>query len=111
MQRIGKPGFAGADDFVLTLFGWFQPLFANIYVGLAERARDLAIERVKKKTSVAMSRSMAHHPEVQHIDCPHFLRTGGDDPAGGAYCGRLDKQSGSRPFMARQASRGETSLC
>jgi alkylation response protein AidB-like acyl-CoA dehydrogenase len=68
VQRIGKPGFAGADDYVLTLFGWFQPLFGNIYVGLAERARDLAIERVKKKTSVAMGgRSMAHHPEVQHM--------------------------------------------
>jgi alkylation response protein AidB-like acyl-CoA dehydrogenase len=66
VQRIGKPGFAGADDFLLTLFGWFQPLFGNIYVGLAERARDLAIERVKKKTSVAMCRSMAFHPEVQH---------------------------------------------
>jgi alkylation response protein AidB-like acyl-CoA dehydrogenase len=66
VQRIGKPGFAGADDFILTLFGWFQPLFANIYVGLAERARDLAIERVMKKTSVAMARSMAYHPEVQH---------------------------------------------
>jgi alkylation response protein AidB-like acyl-CoA dehydrogenase len=68
VQRIGKPGFAGADEYVLTLFGWFQPLFGNIYVGLAERARDLAIERVKKKTSVAMGgRSMAHHPEVQHM--------------------------------------------
>ena len=68
VQRIGKPGFAGADDYVLTLFGWFEPLFGNVYVGLAERARDLAIERVKKKTSVAMGgRSMAHHPEVQHM--------------------------------------------
>ena len=66
VQRIGKPGFAGADDFLLTLFGWFQPLFGNVYVGLAERARDLAVERVKKKSSVAMSRSMAYHPGVQH---------------------------------------------
>ena len=35
--------------------------------GIAERARDLAIARVKQKTSVAgMTRSMAYHPEVQH---------------------------------------------
>lgn len=64
--RIRKPGFAGADDYVLTIFGRFEPTIANIYIGLAERARDLAIERVKKKGSVAMSRSMAYHPEVQH---------------------------------------------
>jgi len=64
--RARGPGFAGADEFILTLFGWFEPMFANVYIGLAERARDLAIERIKKKTSVAqMTRSMAYHPGVQ----------------------------------------------
>ena len=49
------------------MFAWAEPLFANIYIGIAERARDLAIARVKQKTSVAgMTRSMAYHPEVQH---------------------------------------------
>ena len=80
VQRVGKSGFAGADDFILTLFGWFQPLFANIYVGLAERARDLAIERVKRKTSVAMNRSMAYHPEVQHIIARIFYELEGMIP-------------------------------
>jgi alkylation response protein AidB-like acyl-CoA dehydrogenase len=62
-----KPGFAGADEYVLTIFGRFEPTIANIYIGIAERARDLAIERVKRKNSVAdMTRSMAYHPEVQH---------------------------------------------
>jgi alkylation response protein AidB-like acyl-CoA dehydrogenase len=55
-----------ADLFVLAIFGWAEPTFANIYVGLAERARDLAIAGVKKRTSLALSRSMAYHPEVQH---------------------------------------------
>jgi alkylation response protein AidB-like acyl-CoA dehydrogenase len=65
--RVRRPGFAGADDFILTLFGRFEPTIANIYIGLAERARDLAIERIKKKSSVAkMTRSMAYHPEIQH---------------------------------------------
>jgi alkylation response protein AidB-like acyl-CoA dehydrogenase len=65
--RTRGPGFAGADEFILTMFGWFEPMFANVYIGLAERARDLAVERVKKKTSVAeMTRSMAYHPEIQH---------------------------------------------
>ena len=65
--RVRPPGFAGADAFILAMFAWAEPLFANIYIGLAERARDLAIARVKQKTSVAgMTRSMAYHPEVQH---------------------------------------------
>jgi alkylation response protein AidB-like acyl-CoA dehydrogenase len=65
--RTRGPGFAGADEFVLTMFGWAEPLFANIYIGLADRARGLAIERIKNKRSVAeMTRSMAYHPGVQH---------------------------------------------
>jgi len=55
-----------ADLFVLSIFAWAEPTFANIYVGLAERARDLAIAGVKKRTSLALTRSMAYHPEVQH---------------------------------------------
>jgi len=64
---VRRPGFAGADEFVLALFGRFEPSIASIYIGLAERARDLAIERIKKKSSVAMTRSMAHHPGIQHM--------------------------------------------
>ena len=64
---VRKPGFAGANAFVLAMFGRFEPTIANIYIGLAERALDLAVERIKKKRSVAeMTRSMAYHPEVQH---------------------------------------------
>jgi len=64
--RTRGPGFAGADEFILTMFGRFEPTIANIYIGLAERARDLTIERIRKKTSVAeMTRSMAYHPGVQ----------------------------------------------
>jgi alkylation response protein AidB-like acyl-CoA dehydrogenase len=65
--RVRPPGFAGADAFILTMFAWAEPTFANIYLGIAERARDLVLARVKQKTSVAgMTRSMAYHPEVQH---------------------------------------------
>jgi alkylation response protein AidB-like acyl-CoA dehydrogenase len=65
--RVRPPGFAGADLFVLTLFAWAEPTFANIYVGIAERARDLAISGVREKSSVAdMTRSMAYHPGLQH---------------------------------------------
>ena len=82
---------SGADDFILTVFGWFQPLFANVYVGLAERARDLAIERVKKKTSVAMAPLNGHHPEVQHMAARIFYELEAMTP-GRADRGRLDEQ-------------------
>jgi alkylation response protein AidB-like acyl-CoA dehydrogenase len=58
---------AGAADlFVLSVFAWAEPTFANIYYGLAKRAMDLAVEGVKKRTSLAVTRSMAYHPEIQH---------------------------------------------
>ena len=56
----------GADLFVLSVFAWAEPTFATIYTSLAKRAIDLAVEGVKKRTSLALSRSMAYHPEVQH---------------------------------------------
>lgn len=58
---------AGVPDlFVLSIFAWAESTFANVYAGLAERAKDLAIESIKKKTSLGLTRSMAYHPEIQH---------------------------------------------
>ncbi len=58
---------AGTPDlFVLSIFGWAEPTFASIYLGLAQRAMDLAVASAKKRTSLALTRSMAYHPEVQH---------------------------------------------
>jgi alkylation response protein AidB-like acyl-CoA dehydrogenase len=56
----------GVDAFVLGVFAWALLGFASIYYGVAQRACDIALPAVKKKTSLAVSRSMAHHPEVQH---------------------------------------------
>ena len=56
----------GADLFVLSVFAWAEPTFASIYTGLAQRAMDLAVAGVKKRSSLALTRSMAYHPEVQH---------------------------------------------
>jgi alkylation response protein AidB-like acyl-CoA dehydrogenase len=54
------------DAFVLGIFAWALMGFANVYCGLARRAIDLALPAIKEKKSVAVSRSMAYHPEVQH---------------------------------------------
>lgn len=66
-RYIGRVVPAGtADVFVLSIFAWADLNFANIYYAIALRARDLAIEGVKKKTSLGVTRTMAYHPEVQH---------------------------------------------
>lgn len=58
---------AGTPDlFVLNVFAWAEPTFASVYVGIAQRAIDLAVATAKKRTSLALTRSMAYHPEIQH---------------------------------------------
>jgi alkylation response protein AidB-like acyl-CoA dehydrogenase len=56
----------GVDEFILTLFGVALTGISSIYYGIAQRARDLALESTKKRTSLAVSRSLAYHPEMQH---------------------------------------------
>jgi alkylation response protein AidB-like acyl-CoA dehydrogenase len=66
-DKIGRIVPAGqGDPFVLSVFAWALIGFANVYYGLAQRALELACEAAKKRTSLAVSRSMAYHPEVQH---------------------------------------------
>jgi alkylation response protein AidB-like acyl-CoA dehydrogenase len=64
--RVVPAGAAGIDPFVLAVFAWALMGFGNVYYGLAKRALDLSITAVKSKGSLALSRSMAYHPEVQH---------------------------------------------
>jgi alkylation response protein AidB-like acyl-CoA dehydrogenase len=63
--RVVPAGLAGADFFVLSIFAWALGGFSNVYYGLSERMVELAVEHVKNKTSIGLSRTMAHHPEVQ----------------------------------------------
>jgi len=64
--RIVPAGAAGIDMFVLGFFTWALVGFANIYYGLAQRARQIIVEQLKTKGAIALTRSMAYHPEVQH---------------------------------------------
>jgi alkylation response protein AidB-like acyl-CoA dehydrogenase len=66
IARVVPAGGAGIDAFILGIFAWGLLGFGNIYYGLAKRALDLTVASAKKKTSLALSRSMAYHPEVQH---------------------------------------------
>ena len=40
--------------------------FAATYLGAAKRAFDMTVEAMPQRTSIALTNSMAHHPEVQH---------------------------------------------
>jgi alkylation response protein AidB-like acyl-CoA dehydrogenase len=66
IARIVPAGLSGADFFVLSIFAWALTNFGNVYYGLASRMVELAIEHVKTKGSVGLTRSFAYHPEVQH---------------------------------------------
>jgi alkylation response protein AidB-like acyl-CoA dehydrogenase len=66
ITRVVDPGVAGVDLFVLGIFAWALMGFANVYYGNAQHVLDLTIEAVKKKKSLAITRTMAYHHEVQH---------------------------------------------
>jgi alkylation response protein AidB-like acyl-CoA dehydrogenase len=59
-------GFAGAGLFQLGIFAWGLLGFASTYLGAAQRAFDITVAAMPKRTSIALTNSMAHHPEVQH---------------------------------------------
>lgn len=64
--RVIPAGVKGADYFIVALYAWALIGFANVYLGLAKRVRDVIVDMVKSKTSLALTRPMSHHPEIQH---------------------------------------------
>jgi alkylation response protein AidB-like acyl-CoA dehydrogenase len=69
----------GVDMFVLAIFAWALLGFGNIYYGMSQRAADLAAAAVKSKKAIAVTRTMAYHPEVQHAIAQLMLAL---DPVG-----------------------------
>ncbi len=63
--RVVPAGPAGMDPFILSIFARALLGFANVYYGLASRVRDVIVESVKDKTSLAVAGGMVRHPEVQ----------------------------------------------
>jgi alkylation response protein AidB-like acyl-CoA dehydrogenase len=66
VARVVPAGAAGIDPFVLGVFAWALLGFGNIYYGLAQRALGVTLDTVRSKRSIALSRTMAYHAEVQH---------------------------------------------
>jgi alkylation response protein AidB-like acyl-CoA dehydrogenase len=68
-DRIGtiNPAGDGSDPFNALMTLWALTLIANVYVGIAERAFELAVGSVGRKQSIGLARgSMAYHPMIQH---------------------------------------------
>lgn len=67
VMLVCPAGFAGAGPFHVGLFAWGLSGFASVYLGLAKRAYDEVVSHLPQRTSLALTRSMAYHPEVQHM--------------------------------------------
>jgi alkylation response protein AidB-like acyl-CoA dehydrogenase len=81
IARVVPAGFGGADAFVLGIFAWAEPTFASIYLAIARRAMDLAVEGLGKRTSIALDgRSLAHHPMQQYSVAEMSLALEGATP-------------------------------
>jgi alkylation response protein AidB-like acyl-CoA dehydrogenase len=59
-------GFAGAGLFHVALFAWALLGFGAVYSAVAHRAFDETVKQVHERRSIALTRSMAYHPGVQH---------------------------------------------
>lgn len=60
-------GAAGMNLFVLGAFAWVETTFSSIYLGLAERAKDIAAEQLQSKSSMGIGQGLyKFHPEYQH---------------------------------------------
>jgi alkylation response protein AidB-like acyl-CoA dehydrogenase len=81
VARVVPAGFAGADQFILSIFAWALIGFANVYYGLARHALDTTVQGLRTKTSIGLpSGSMAHHPEVQHRVAEMVIALEGIEP-------------------------------
>ena len=94
IARVVAPGFAGADLFILAIFGWALTGFANVYYGMAE----------------ARARSDGREPQDQDLDRPGQWRA--DAPPGDpAQRGRDGDRAGGDRSSARPDRRRLDQRC
>ena len=74
--RIGRvvPAGDGSDLFLVAMAMWPLSLMAAVYLGIADRALELAVSGAKRKTSMAIDRgAYAYNPFVQHQVAEMYL--------------------------------------
>ena len=62
--RLLPPG-PSLDPYVLGIFTSFEVLLASVYAGIADRAIELAVETVGRRTSMKTGKSYAQDPDVR----------------------------------------------
>ena len=67
ITMVSPAGFGGANMYHVALFAWALLGFAGIYLAQAKRAFDEVVTMLPNRSSMALTRSMAYHPEVQHM--------------------------------------------
>jgi alkylation response protein AidB-like acyl-CoA dehydrogenase len=75
-DRIGRvvPAGDGSDLFLVAMAMWPLSLIAAVYLGIADRALEVAVAGARRKTSVAIPRgAYAYNPFVQHQVADMYL--------------------------------------
>ena len=102
------PALDGSHPFLGAMNVWALAGIASVYLGIADRALELAVAGARKKTSIAIERgAYAYHPMVQHQVAEMFLELDAasatvdryiDDSAAGVDHGEL---AAARLFSAK----------
>jgi alkylation response protein AidB-like acyl-CoA dehydrogenase len=74
--RIGRvvPAGDASDLFIVAMAIWPLSLIAAVYLGIADRALELAVAGARRKTSMAIDRgAYAYNPMVQHQIAAMYL--------------------------------------
>jgi alkylation response protein AidB-like acyl-CoA dehydrogenase len=74
--RIGRvvPAGDATDPFIVAMAMWPLSLIATVYLGIAERALEVAVSGARRKTSIAITRgAYAYNPMVQHQVAEMYL--------------------------------------
>jgi alkylation response protein AidB-like acyl-CoA dehydrogenase len=75
-ERIGRvvPAGDGTDPYIVAMTMWALPLIGTVYLGIAERGLELAVDRACRKKSIAIERgAYAYNPMVQHQIAEMYL--------------------------------------
>jgi alkylation response protein AidB-like acyl-CoA dehydrogenase len=84
-DRIGcvAPAGDGSDPFLVAMAMWPLSLIAAVYLGIADRALELAVSNATRKQSMAIPRgAYAYNPFVQHQIAEMYLTL---DAAGATF--------------------------
>ena len=74
--RIGRivPAGDAGDPFIVAMTMWSLSLIAAVYLGIAERAMEIAVDGARRKSSIAIARgAYAYNPMVQHQVAEMYL--------------------------------------